>query len=361
MKILYYFKENATYMYQWQRLQIFDNLSQRGREIKVFNPLYYSSCDAAETALLQEVKANRYDLFMTPHNERDISVDVLQQINSIGIPTLLICFDNLLIPYEHKKIAQYFSLVWLTSLETEYLFRSWHANTVFLPYASNPYYFSFAKETNAVNRCVFLGTVYGSRAQTINRFLQCGADVTLFTASGHPLPSDYGDGAKLVHNIWNYVRTPIGRKVIWAAVKQKTRPIKLLFDSPHLEICDPIPFSQMSAVYANYALSISSSSARNTGLLRHPVHVINLRSFEIPMCGGLQITEFNPELASYFDEDKEIVFYRSLEELKEKAKFYCSEKNSALRIKMKAAARRRAENEHTWNARFDRIFEILGI
>lgn len=79
------------------------------------------------------------------------------------------------------------------------------------------------------------------------------------------------------------------------------------------------------------------------------------------MCGGLQFASYNEELASYFEEDKEIVLYRSKEEMLDKAKFYLDSSHSNQVMNMKVAARKRAENEHTWNIRFTKVFENLGL
>ena len=97
----------------------------------------------------------------------------------------------------------------------------------------------------------------------------------------------------------------------------------------------------------------------DTYLLRTPVHKIHLRTFEIPMCGGLQFAPYLDELAGYFEDGKEIVLYRTKEEYIDKAKFYLrSNKGSERRI-MKINARKRAEQEHTWTNRFNNVFKII--
>ncbi len=108
-------------------------------------------------------------------------------------------------------------------------------------------------------------------------------------------------------------------------------------------------------------MSLSSTSARNTGILNHPVDIVNLRSFEVPMCGGLQFCAHFDEIAEYFEEGKEIVFYRSNEDMIDKAKYYLKSENKDLRIQMKLAARKRAENEHSWFNRFKKVFDYLGL
>ena len=53
------------------------------------------------------------------------------------------------------------------------------------------------------------------------------------------------------------------------------------------------------------------------------------------MCGGLEIAPFSEELAGYFEDDKEIVLYKSEEEFVSKAKFFLNPTNNALCLQMK--------------------------
>jgi spore maturation protein CgeB len=117
----------------------------------------------------------------------------------------------------------------------------------------------------------------------------------------------------------------------------------------------------MCNIYSNHSLSLNITELRDTYLLKKPIHKIHLRAFEIPMSGGLQFASYTEELASYFEENREIVLYRCHEEMIEKAKFYLNSKNEKLIQNMKMSARKRAESEHTWSKRLQNITLELGI
>jgi len=68
-----------------------------------------------------------------------------------------------------------------------------------------------------------------------------------------------------------------------------------------------------------------------------------------------------PEMLKHFEEDKEMLFYSSFEELVDKIKFYTKPENDEIRQKIKENARKRAIKDHTWEKRFKKIFEIIGI
>ena len=66
-------------------------------------------------------------------------------------------------------------------------------------------------------------------------------------------------------------------------------------------------------------------------------------------------------MADYFEEDKEVLFYKNDEELISKAEFYLKPENEEIRKHMKIAARKRSENDHTWFNRYSNVFDNIGI
>ena len=86
---------------------------------------------------------------------------------------------------------------------------------------------------------------------------------------------------------------------------------------------------------------------------------VRLRDFEAPMCGAFYLVEHMRELADFFEEDKEMVFYRDARELVDKARFYLA--NDAPRERIALAGRRRALAEHTWQHRFRAAFRAAGL
>lgn len=365
MNILYYFKEKDVLMDKWQRAHIFDELERNGHSITVFNPLQYGSMDEANSILIKYIIKNKekFDLFMTPHGSKDLFLITLEKIKSEGLATLLICFDNLIVPFAHRDIADKYDMVWLTSKETKYLFDKWGAKTIFLPYAANPYLLR-PNNDKEILKIAFIGTPYGSRVNMINHIINNNIDLSIFFNSSKR--SDSGEN-KILTNVKmndaaNLMKFPIGRKVIIGAIKQKFEGSpNLNITSENLEIKDPINLDQLGNLYSKYALSLSSTAARNTGVLKKPVNIVNLRSFEIPMSGGIQICAYFDELAEYFEEDKEILFYRNNDELIEKAEFYLRPENEKLRSEIKIAARKRSVDDHTWSLRFDKVFNVMGL
>jgi spore maturation protein CgeB len=76
---------------------------------------------------------------------------------------------------------------------------------------------------------------------------------------------------------------------------------------------------------------------------------VNMRSFEIAAVGSLQLSLESPELAALFEPDREVVFFRTLEEAQDKARYFLA--HDTEREAIAAAGRRRYLADHRLDAR----------
>ena len=362
MKILYFFKNLPSMMFQWQKFHIIDELKIHGCDVEIFDPHQYENLEKANQAVLRKIREGHYDMFMTCHNENIVFTETIREIKKTGIPTVLFCPDNLVIPFYHKKCAIYYDLVWLTSIETKYLFDKWGCNSVFLPYAANPYFLKPMLDEEEIERVGFIGTPHGSRVFRLRMLAYEGIPISI-----HTKKSNFNQDLLLepsttyLKAILQDIRFPIGRKLAYASFIDKLLYRKINLDCEAIEIHEPVPLQSLGKMNGKYALMLSFTEANSTAVLKHPVPIVNLRNFEIPMSGGLQFTMYSAEIADYFEDEKEIILAHSIEEYIDKAKFYLKSEQASLRKRMKFAARRRAEMQHTWYNRFLRIFQVLGL
>lgn len=368
MNILYYFKDYENYMSQWQYIHIFDELERSGHHITVYNPLAYKNPEDANKNLIPFIKKSKtkFDLFMNCESDGFLFPSSIISIHNLGLATLLICFDNLHAPYIHKRIAPLFDLVWLTSIETKWMFEKWGCkNIIFQTYAANPYTFKPNWTTPKHSVC-FIGSPYGSRTNILNTLTASNINCDVYADT----LSNKQNGKKntipnikvsLLEEIRRALSFDIGRKVLYSKIVNKygLRNQSELNESDCLTIHPSVSFEEMQQIYSNNSLSLNITVLRDTYLLKKPLNKMHLRTFEIPMCGGLEIAPYSEELAGYFEDGKEIVLYNSDEEFISKSRFYLDSKNDTLTIKMKQNARKRAENEHTWMNRFNNIFQNL--
>jgi hypothetical protein len=83
------------------------------------------------------------------------------------------------------------------------------------------------------------------------------------------------------------------------------------------------------------------------------------RDFEVPMSGGLYLTQDNPELSLVCDVGKEIITYRDEKDCAEKIKRLLAHPDGA--DKIRKAGRKRALRDHTWEKRFQEVFSLARL
>jgi spore maturation protein CgeB len=83
------------------------------------------------------------------------------------------------------------------------------------------------------------------------------------------------------------------------------------------------------------------------------------RTFEIPACGGMLMTNYADNLSDYFVPGKEIVVFDGVEDLVDKCQHYLSSQKERRAIAQAGLARVRAE--HTYQQRFMQIFKELQL
>jgi spore maturation protein CgeB len=92
----------------------------------------------------------------------------------------------------------------------------------------------------------------------------------------------------------------------------------------------------------------------------HPGEIagVNCRLFEAAGCGAFQIADWKPALPELFEPEREIVTFRTREELKEKVDYYLAHPKEREAIAERAY--RRAHREHTYELRLTELLGALG-
>ena len=150
----------------------------------------------------------------------------------------------------------------------------------------------------------FVGQCYGNRQETIERLRQCGIPVEA-----------YGPG-------W-----PKG----------------------------PLSAEEMVRMYSRSRINLGFG-----GVMGHrETYCLKGRDFEIPMSGGLYLTEHHRELEKVYAVGEEIVTYSGFDDLQEKIRRLLADPGEAERIRLRGY--KRALREHTWEMRFVKVFRLMGL
>ena len=117
----------------------------------------------------------------------------------------------------------------------------------------------------------------------------------------------------------------------------------------------PLSTEDMVRMYSKSKISLGFG-----GVVGHQdTFCLKGRDFEIPMSGGLYLTEYSPELERVFKIEKEILTYRTFDELVKKIQYLLDHPDKAEDIRK--AGHRRAISEHTWEMRFEKIFMLMEL
>jgi len=86
---------------------------------------------------------------------------------------------------------------------------------------------------------------------------------------------------------------------------------------------------------------------------------LKLRDFDAPMSGSFYLTHHNADLEELFEIGKEIETYKSVDECVKKVHYYLE--HPLEREAIAKAGRQRVMRDHTWEKRFEEIFQQVGI
>lgn len=83
-----------------------------------------------------------------------------------------------------------------------------------------------------------------------------------------------------------------------------------------------------------------------------------LRTLDIMACGGFLLSNYQPELAEYFEEGKELVLFYSKEDCLDKIAYYLDHEEE--RVQIAEAGCRKVGELFSYRRQLGKIFEVLG-
>ena len=111
----------------------------------------------------------------------------------------------------------------------------------------------------------------------------------------------------------------------------------------------------MVEIYNRSCINLGFAAVGETADVFH----LKGRDFEVPMSGGLYLTQYHPELENVYRVGSEILCYRTPEDLADTVARYLDHPNAAESVRR--AGHRRAIEYHTWRQRFASAFRQLGL
>ena len=351
----------------WQYIHFVDELSRKSINFTVITGRAPNTARVIAAKLNELKKTHSTIIFLCDAFDWHSPEEALDVVRKAAVPSILLCYDNLQVPFKHRLTAKLYDLVWLTSMETEQLYRKWGATTIYLPYAANPETFRNSHSQTADNEAsvAFVGTLYGARMQRIAELSKHAIPVVAY-GSGEPPQEILQTPKKVISNpavrhIFDLTRTAIGRKCLAGSMKKALCYYEPVPNPAYLIRKKKVSFEHMCQIYSAHRVILGTQEVWNTFVLKSPINKIHLRTFEVPMCGGIHLVNRTPELLSMYEDKKEILCYGSQSELVDLVKYYLADTQAAARQRIRECARNRSIAEHTWSHRFRKLFHRIGI
>ena len=312
-------------------------------------------------AFRREHSRKPFDLFFAYLMDGMVDPSAIDEIRKTGVRTCNFSCNNAHQFYLVDELSPHFDYNLHSEKDAREKFLAIGANSLWWPMASNPKYFRPQNVSRTI-AASFVGANYALRARYIAHLLENGIDAHA-----------YGPG-------WLWGTTSRWRSI---AKRYKYLLLALLARSPQgqsrasAQLADhdyrrslgvrfpanvhpPISDEELIALYSRSHISLGflevyDQHDPSRSVTRH----LHLREYEAPMCGALYCTGYMDELAEQFEPDKEVLVYRNQHELLDKVRYYLAKPDEAEKVRQ--AGHARALRDHTYQRRFQQLFEELNL
>lgn len=308
----------------------------------------------------QEHARRPFDLFLAYLMDGMVEESAIDEIRRLSVPTCNFSCNNIHQFSLVEKLSPHFDYNLHSERAARQKFLNIGATPLWWPMAANPKYF----KPHDVPRTVpvsFLGGNYASRTRYVLSLLREGIAV-------HTFGPGWLGGARTRFRS-RCLRYLLLARTMMAQTDDQTRTSAMLADhdlrgylaTQYPEnVHGPLDDDEAIRLYSRSELALGFVEVFEehdpTGPIRRHVH---LREFEAPMCRSAYCTGYVEELEELYDLGKEVIVYRSEEELIDLMKFYLSRPDLVECIR--AAGYRRALACHTYHKRYLDLFNMIGI
>lgn len=313
--------------------------------------------------------AGELDLIFCIVYDDFLAVETAQRLRQLNVPMVNYHVDMAFQWYRVIRTAPYFDVLAVAQMTYAEQLRPYSPHIHWMPMAANPDWYAFRSNAQpALKRDVcFVGSFNPYRRALLATCVNHGFKPTVYGRGWkQETPSPYQfdwDTYKIWHDLRYYaiprwqaegidgLIDPIKKKVA------RTQPFNEL-QGP--EFLPPCTDEALPGIFESSLVNLGFSDTgwhRRSDIVPSTNLQCRLRDFEVPMSGGFYLVQEAPDHANYYNLGAEIETWKETEELIDKLSFYT--KNQAISFRIREAGKRRALASHTWQHRFDRLFQEM--
>jgi spore maturation protein CgeB len=372
MRILY-----AVHNHGPEDVNFLEGLRQAGHEVVVHRPGHafreaigpdWTEADRERVSqrLVEAVRAEHarqpIDVFFGYLIKQFVYPEAIREIGELGITTLNYWCNGAHQFYLVDEISPAFDYCVVTERASLPLYRELGARPIYSQMGANPEVYRPYDVPHDYD-VTFVGQRYADRPEYIYFLLRNGVDVHVWGA-GWTRDRTYGEKPVGIGVTPRYlVRHPrSAAKKLASFAARRVEDLVVL--PPHARrrlarASGPsLPYDELVRMYSRSRISLGFSTCGDARYRdEHKIRQVHMRDFEAPMSGALYFVEYQEELEEFYELEREIVCYRSREELLDKVRYYLANPEEATRVRR--AGYERAQRDHTWKRRFDQLFQEL--
>lgn len=281
-------------------------------------------------------------LFFSYFYSAYVEPDAIREIGRMGIPTVNWYCNASYQFHLVEEIAPAYSYCLVPEKHRLADYRRIGANPIYCQEAANPNFY-YPCDVPVEYDVTFVGQKYGNRPAALCALLKAGVDARVWGPNWQGPPPQRS---------WQ-------QEARYAAKRLLGRPAEPRCTVPLDRCGPPLSDEELVKMYSRSRISLGFTTLAAEPTDGAPNKQVRLRDFEATMSGAFYMVEHFDELTEFFVPDREIVTWRTPDELVEKCRYYLRHEGDRQRIR--EAALRRARSEHTWHRRFEMVFEKMGL
>lgn len=319
----------------------------------------YKILEAINRSLLK----GKIDIFFSYLYDYHIESQLIQIIKEKGILTINFSCNNTHQFYLQECLAKVFDINLFSEKDAKKKFDVLNVNSLWFQMAANPNYYKKLEIEKNID-ISFVGQNYSNRPYYLNFLLESGFNVQIF-GYGWKKKTNY----KFLRYSYNLSKRffLLAQYFLSASTNKKYQILvslswkefnNLFYQKWNQNLHEPVSDEKMINIFNSSKINLGFSEVfLNHNFSELKLKHLHLRDFEIPMAGGFYCIQYSDELTEFYEPNKEVVVYNTEYELKDKIEFYLHHDNE--RKKIQEAGYRRAQNCHTYQKRFNDLFNEL--
>lgn len=321
-------------------------------------------------ALARSLKASRrLDLMFFVVYDDFLRVETAQQLRDLNVPMVNYHVDMAFQWYRVIRTAPYFDVLAVAQMANAEHLKPYCQNIHWMPMAANPDWYASRSgmELGALRDVCFVGSFNPYRRALLATCVDHGFKPTVYGRGWKqetPTPYQFEwDMYKVWHDLRYYGIPRLkaeGSDGLIGPIRKKVSRTHIFEELQGPDYCPPCSDEALPAIFRSSLVNLGFSDTGwhgETQVIASKQLQSRLRDFEVPMSGGFYLTQEAPDHAYYYKIGEEIETWNNPAELIDKLSFYS--KNIAAALKIRDRGRKRALQSHTWQHRFDRLFERL--